>query len=374
MDRAIPLGRLAGIRVGMSWVVPLMAVLYAFTLAEQILPRQVVGQAPSSYWTVGVVGAALLFLSLLAHEMGHALVGRREGIGVRGITLTLLGGHTQFVTEPSTAGAELRVSAVGPATNFVLAGLFWTGAGLLDGSLDGQVLLVGELFVYLAVVNLALAVVNMLPGAPLDGGAVLEALLWMTTRNRTRSAAIASVIGVVLGVTLVGLGILWLRAGGSYGLWMLIGGLVMASSARSRLRDGPAIGRLRDTRLGDVMVADPPVVAEWSTLADVVARAEAWQPHTAFPVQAPDGRITGLLTAELVLAVAPQDWPLVRAADVAWPLDRIPTALIDDPLLTALQRADSAGVDRILVVHPDGRVAGTAGLRTSRRSMDENVE
>jgi Zn-dependent protease len=369
MDRAIPLGRLAGIRVAMSWIVPLMAFLYAYTLAETLLPNEVAAQEPSTYWLVGIAGAALLFLSLLAHEMGHALVGRREGIGVRGITLTLLGGHTQFVTEPATAGAELRVSAVGPATNFALAGLFWAGAQLLDGSLDGLVLLLGELFLWLAVVNLALAVVNMLPGAPLDGGAVLEALLWMATRNRNRSASIASIIGVGLGGGLFVLGILVTRDGGPYGIWMLIGGVVIATSARSRLRDGPAIGRLRDARIGSVMVPDPPVVPEWSTLADVVARAEGWHPHTAFPVQATDGRITGLLTAELVLAVDPRDWPVVRAQDVAWPLDRIPTATVDEPVLTALQRADSAGVDRILVVWPDGRVAGTAGRDAARHVL-----
>jgi Zn-dependent protease len=368
MDRAIPLGHLAGVRLAMSWIVPLMAFLYAYTLATVILPNRVEAQSSSTYWLLGVTGAALLFLSLLAHEMGHALVGKREGIGVRGITLTLLGGHTQFVTEPATAGAELRVSAVGPTTNFVLAGVFWGGAQLLDGSIDGFVLLLGEVFVYLAVVNLGLAVVNMLPGAPLDGGAVLEALLWMATRDRNRSARIAAVIGLGLGAALIALGVL-LRNEQRLWVWMVIGGVMIITSARSRLRDGPALGRLRDARIGTVMVADPPVVPEWSTLADVVARADGWKPHTAFPVQATDGRITGLLTAELVLAVDPRDWPIVRAIDVAWPIDRIPTATVDDPVLTALQRADSAGVDRILVVWPDGRVAGTAGRDAARRVL-----
>jgi Zn-dependent protease len=369
MDGAIPLGRLAGIKVAMSWVVPLMAALYAWMLAESLLPDRVGNQGTTTYWAVGIAGAALLFLSLLAHELGHALVGRREGIGVRGITLTLFGGHTQFVSEPASAGAELRVSAIGPFTNFVLAGVFWAGAQLLEGSLDGLMLLIAELLIYLALINLTLAVVNMLPGAPLDGGAVLEALLWMATRNRNRSASITSIIGIGLGGGLIVWGVLDTRAGGTYGIAMVIGGLFIASSARSRVRDAPAIGRLRDTRIGEVMHADPPVVPEWSTLSDVVARARAWEPHTAFPVQAVDGRITGLLTADLVMAVDPRDWPMVRAADVAWPLDRIPTATVDEPVLTALQKADSAGVDRILVVWPDGRVAGTAGRDAASHAL-----
>jgi Zn-dependent protease len=362
MDRAIPLGRVAGVRVGMSWAVPLIAFLYALSLAQSILPSEVPFQEGSMYWTAGIIGAALLFLSLLAHELGHALVGRHAGLGVRGITLTLLGGYTQFETEPDTPGVELRVSAIGPLTNFVLAGAFGAAAMALGDTLDGFTRLTAETFAWLAFVNLLLAAVNMLPGAPLDGGAVLDALVWMVTRDRRRSETITGIVGIVLGVGLCLVGFWLMRDGvGGIGLWALLGGLMVVGAARSKLRQAPTMGRLRETRIGSVMAVDPPIVPEWSTLADVVARADAYQPHTAFPVQAADGRITGLLTSELVMAVHPQDWPVVRAVDVAWPIDRIPTARVDDPVLTALQRADAAGVDRILVVHADGRVAGTSG-------------
>lgn len=373
MDRAIPIGTVAGVRIGMSWVVPLVALLYAATLAQTLLPRAVAGQTDSTYWVVGGIGAGLFFASLLAHELGHALVGRREGIGVRGITLTLFGGYTQFVHEPSTPGAELRVSAIGPVTNFVLAGVFQLGALALNGSIDGTTALVGEMLGWLAWVNLLLAAVNMLPGAPLDGGAVLEALIWMASRDRNAAARSTAWIGIALGVALGAVGVVSLFGdgeglGGSYAIWLVIGGVVIVSSAGSRLRSAAALGRLREIRMGEVMMADPPVVPEWSTLADVVARAAAWEPHTAFPVQATDGRITGLLTSQLVMAVDPRDWTAVRAGDVAWPVDRVPTVSVDDALLPSLQKADSAGIDRILVLWPDGRVAGTSGREALRRA------
>jgi len=371
VERAIPLGHLAGVRIAMSWVVPLVAALYAWSLAQPRGPLRsaVPAQAESSYWLAAGIGAALFFMSLLAHEMGHALVGRHEGIKVRGITLTLLGGYTQFETEPETPGAELRVSGIGPLANFACAGVFWVCSVALNGGF-GLTALMGEVFAWLAFVNLLLAVLNLLPGAPLDGAAVLGAVVWMVTRDRTKAQTITAAIGLALGAGIAVWGFLLLydRGNGS-GLWWILVGLFIATNARSRLRSAPAQGLLRQTRLGDVMLADPPLVPEWSTLSDVVARAEAWRPHTAFPVQAADGRITGLLTAELVLAVDPAGWSDVRAIDVAWPLDRVPTALADEAVLTALQRSQSADVDRILVLWPDGRVAGTSGRDAAQRAL-----
>ena len=368
MDRAIPLGRLAGVRITMSWVVPFVACLYAVSLATGPLPNAVPGEPSSAYWIAGLAGAALFFLSLLAHEMGHALVGRHEGIGVRGITLTLLGGYTQFESEPATPGAELRVSGIGPVANGLCALVFY-GCSLFIGPDLGLLGVMGEMFAWLAFVNVLLAGINLLPGAPLDGGAVLGALVWMATRDRTRAQSITAVIGLVLGGGIAAWGVLQLLDGSELGLWAVLVGGFIASNAASRLRSAPALGALRTTRVGEVMLADPPVVPEQATLADVVARADAWQPHTAFPVQAADGRITGLLTAELVLAVDPAAWSGVRATDVAWPLDRVPTASTDEPVLNALQRTQEADVDRILVVWPDGRVAGISGREAAERAL-----
>lgn len=368
MERAIPLGRLAGIRIGMSWVVPFVALLYVTTLTQGTLPRAVPGHPDSSYWMVGILGAVLFFLSLLVHEMGHALVGRHEGIGVRGITLTLWGGYTQFESETPSPGAELRTSGIGPLSNLALGGLFLLGEAALGGDL-GTLGLVAELFGWLGFVNIALAVLNMLPGAPFDGGAVLGAVVWMVTRDRTRAEAITSGVGVVLGVTGAAIGVLLLADGQELGIWLVAIGVMVVLSARSRLRSTAAVGALRATPMRAVMAPDPPVVAEWTTLADVVARAPSWAPHTAFPVQAPDGRITGLLTAELVMAVAPTDWAQVRAADVAWPIARVPVAGVDDPVLTTAQRTHGAAVDRTLVLWPDGRVAGIAGHDAPERAL-----
>lgn len=360
MGRDIPLGRIAGVKVGMSWVVPFVALLYAVSLAQGQLPNAVPGQPDSSYWIVGGLGAVLFFASLLAHEMGHALVARREGIGVEGVSLWLLGGIARLSHEPDTAGKELRISGIGPVASGACALAFWFAGLALDGGF-GLFALLAELFLWLAVTNALLALFNLLPGAPLDGGGVLAAVLWMATRDRTRSQTIAAVIGLALGVALTVLGVLFLVDGGGNGIWLVVVGVFIAGAARERLRAGPTLGVLRQARAADVMVADPPVLPEWSTVQDVVRRADDLAPHRSFPVQSADGRITGLLTAEAVMAVAPERWPALRVTDLAFPIERVPIALVDEPVLTTIQRTRENPSGRVLVLWPDGRVAGVLG-------------
>lgn len=370
MGRDIPLGRIAGIRIGMSWLVPLIALLYVWNLAELRFPYEVPGQSAGAYWTAGLVGAVLFFASLLAHEIGHALVARHEGIGVSGISLWLLGGVAKMESEPRTAGAELRIAGVGPLTSAAVGvGFFLVGLAFDGGT--GIVELFADLCGWLAFLNLLLAAFNLLPGAPLDGGRVLGALLWMQTRDQTRAQQAAARVGQVLGAALlaVGLAILASDDNGN-GIWLAIVGGYIMMSAGSELRSTPALGVLRSVQVGQVMEADPPVLPEWMSVQDLVTGASRYHPHTAFAVQGPDGRLTGVLTGDAVSATDPRQWPYLRLADLAFPIDRVATASIDDPVLSTVQRARSGPTDRVLVLHPDGRIAGITGPEAAQRAVE----
>ena len=369
MGRDIPLGRIAGIRIGMSVFVPIIALLYAFTLAQNRFPVTVPGLSESNYWVAGIAGALMFFLSLLAHEVGHALVARREGIGVQGISLWLLGGVAKLEHEADNAGAELRIAGIGPLTSAAVGVVFWFFHKAVSGG-TGLTELYVELFGWLAFINILLAAFNLLPGSPLDGGRVLSALLWMRTRDQTSAQAAAARFGQVLGAGLTAIGALLAFGDRNENgfLVLLVGGYILFS-ATSELRASASMGLLRGVRLSEVMDAEPPVLPAWMTVHDLVATAHRFHPHTAFPIRDVNGRISGVLTAEAVQASDPRAWPTLRLSDLAFPIDRVQTARTDDSVLVTVQRAVDSATGRVLVLWPDGRVAGIVGRDLADRAL-----
>jgi Zn-dependent protease len=369
----IPLGRIAGTRVGMSWTVPLIAAVYVVNLAQVQLPRSAPGYESSSYWIAGGVGALLFFLSLLAHEVGHAVVARSEGVGVQGISLNLFGGVAKLEHEASSAGAELRIAAIGPLVTGATGLFFWALAKGLDNSF-GNAAIFAEVFAWLAFINLLLAAVNMLPGVPLDGGRVLGALLWMGTRNRSRGQLVGARIGQGLGALLILLGGRAFLSDdnstiGQYAIWFVVLGAVILTAASSEARTIPLLTTLRGVTVGQVMDPDPPLAPEWMTVHDFLAHHAANMPHRAYPVQAPDGRITGLLTADAIRAAGSAAWPTLLVSHLAFPLDRVLLATVDEPVLPLVQRSEGLPCDQILVLWPDGRVAGIIGPEAAQRAV-----
>lgn len=373
MGNDIPLGRIAGTRVGMSWTVPLVAAFYVMILARVELPNTAPGYEARSYWIAGVVGALLFFMSLLAHEVGHALVARSEGVGVHGISLNLFGGVAKLEHEAPTAGAELRIAAIGPLVTGVTGLFFWALAQSLDNSF-GNAAIFAKVFAWLAFINVVLAVVNMLPGVPLDGGRVLGALLWMGTRDRSRGQLVGARIGQGLGVLLIVLGgQATLSEGESaidrYAIWFILLGFVIVGTASSEARTIPLLTTLRGVTVGQVMDPEPPLAPEWMSVHDFLVHQAANAPHRAYPVQAPDGRITGLLTADAITAAGSAAWPVLRVSQLAFPLERVLLATVDEPVLPLVQRSEGLPCDQILVLWPDGRVAGIVGPEAASRAV-----
>ena len=209
MGRDIPLGRIFGVKVGMDVSVVLIAVIYTVILATNRLPIESPGHGDGVYWLAGALGALLFFASLLVHEIGHALVARDEGIGVQGISLWPLGGVARLESSPTTPRSEFRIAVVGPLASAATgAALLVTAYLLPDAGLAG---LLGNLLGWLGVLNLILAVFNMLPASPLDGGTVLSALVWWRTGSQATGMRWAARAGLAAGAGR------WARAGSSTG-------------------------------------------------------------------------------------------------------------------------------------------------------------
>ena len=344
MTESLRFGRIAGIPVGASWSALLIALLIAWGLAGQVLPAQAPGLVPGVYWLAGLAGAGLFLGSLLAHEVGHALVAHRAGLRVRGITLWLLGGVALLEDEPVSPRDELRVALVGPAVSLALAVAFGLAAVAL--SVAGSPAVAVAVVAWLAVGNLALALFNLLPAAPLDGGRVLRGVLWRRSGNRARASVVAATAGQWVGAGLIGYGLLGTLTGWGFGsLWTVLVGWFLVAAARQE-RDHAALrSGLGGLRADQVMTRAPAAVPAWFTV-DAVLRnyVEPWQ-AAVLPLRAFDGSPAGVVTEAALAAVPRARRHLVRAGDVAIP----PSALV--------------------LVAPDQLVAGLAGRLAGGRTV-----
>ncbi|MFC8419509.1 site-2 protease family protein [Streptomyces sp. NPDC057236] len=345
---------MAGIRIGVHWSVLVIVLVLALGLAGRF-PDTYPGRPPWQYWITGLLGAVVFLLSLLAHELSHALVARRNGVGVDDITLWLLGGIARLRSEAPTPGAEVRIAGVGPLVSLSLGVLFGVLAGL-SGALYGAGLAV-ETLAWLAGINLLLAVFNALPAAPLDGGRLLRALVWHKTGNPLRGTAVATGAGRALGWVLIGVGLYLVLFGALFsGFWLVVVGwflIAMASAegSRAKLRE-----LLSGVPVRQGMGPDPVTVPASLTVARFLTAPEYRYRHSAFPVVDTEQHPVGLVNVKTAAGVpeVERDSPVTS---VMIPIEDIPTPHPDDPLVHVLPALDSSPAHRALVLE-DGRVAG----------------
>jgi Zn-dependent protease len=378
MTASLRLGRIAGIQIGASWSVLFIALLIAWSLAGGILPVQAPGLEPSAYWLGALVATGLFFGSLLAHELGHAVVARRAGLRVRGITLWLLGGVAQLGDEPESPRDDLRVALVGPAISLALGAGFGVAAVALGAV--GAPTLATAVAAWLAVGNTALAVFNLIPAAPLDGGRVLRALLWRRHGNRTRAAVTATVAGQVAGFALIAFGLLGFLFGWGFGdLWIALVGWFLVGAARQERDYTVARQGLEGLRVGDIMRPTPPPAPAWFTvdafLRDVVAPSRPAGAPSALPLRSFDGQPAGVVTVAALESVPPDRRHAVRAGDVAVPMWAVLVSRPDEPVTELLDRL--ADGSRIAVVvaggEPVGVVTGAELARAARPRARHDV-
>ncbi|MEN3586559.1 site-2 protease family protein [Streptomyces sp. ZYX-F-203] len=356
MRATFSLGRVAGIRVGVHWSVLVIFALIVVGLARGGFPESVPGRPMWQYWFASAVTAAVFLVSLLAHEMSHALVARRNGVAVEDITLWLLGGLARLRSEARTPGAELRIAGVGPLVSLVLGVLFALAAAV-PAALAGSGLMV-EALAWLAGINILLAVFNALPAAPLDGGRLLRALVWWKTGSPLRATAVATSAGRFLGWALVGVGLYLVLVGSAFGgIWLVVVGWFVVAMAGAE--GGQA--RLRELLAGipvrDAMTADPTTVRDTASVAEFLADPGLRYRHSAFPVLDRDDAAVGLLTVRGADAVPVPDREGTPVTRVMVPARELPMAGPDDPLTRLVPELDAGSARRALVLE-NGRLVG----------------
>src|SRR6267378_1609051 len=240
MASSIRLGRLFGIEIGFNWSLVFVFALIAWTLATGLLPVELPRQPALAYWVAGAAGAVVFYGCLLAHELAHALVAIRYGVKVAGITLWLFGGVSKLDGEPKNAGAEALIAGVGPLTSLAVALIAFV-LGLLPFPP-----LAADLIAWLALVNVALALFNLVPAFPLDGGRLLGAFFWWRQGTRQRGVHSAVRIGRLFAYLMIAFGVFELFTGSVVnGIWIAFVGWFLLSAGSAEETGTAVRGFLR---------------------------------------------------------------------------------------------------------------------------------
>jgi len=310
MTRGIRLGHILGIPITIDYSWFIIFLVFSFSLSVQFLPT-VPGLPKPAYFLLGMLTTGLLFVSVLIHELAHSVVARRRGLPVAGITLFIFGGASQLQEEPASPETEFRMAIVGPLTSLVLAALFFLAYRSAHAA-DYRAL--AEVTVQLAGINVALAVFNLVPGFPLDGGRVLRAAIWHFTGDLLRATATAAAAGQAFGYALIALGVLAFFGGQTLvGIWAAFVGWFLLNAAQASYQQLLARRALAGVAVGQLMGHERPVVSPDLDLDRLVHDYLLHYEHNVFPV-VEDGHLLGTVGIAQVRGVDRSQWPntLVR--------------------------------------------------------------
>lgn len=363
MTASFTIARIAGIKIGINWSWLIVFALITWSWATQIFPDQNPGLSDATYVVLALVAALLFFLSILLHELGHAIQARRDGMEIEGITLWLFGGVAQFKGTFPNAGAEFRIAIAGPLVSLAL-GLFFV---LVAVGLSMPVE-VDAVAAWLGYINLSLLVFNLLPALPLDGGRVLRSALWKARGDFGWATRVAASIGRGFGYLFIAGGVamfFWMNA--VSGLWLAFIGWFLLGAATAESRYLSVRDALDGLRVRDLMVREPLTVTPELTLEQLFDGVIWPHRHTTYPV-VDDGRVVGLLPFRSVAQVARPEWRTTRVRDCMLSLDEVPTLRPDDAAADALVELNE-GIGRGLVVEDGDRLAGLVSITDVMRAL-----
>jgi len=346
------------VRIDASWIV--IAVLVTWSLAAGLFPYLYPGLSRQIYWSMGVVGALGLFISIIAHEFCHSLMARRYGMSMKGITLFIFGGVAEMGEEPPTARAEFMMAIVGPLSSMAIGIVFYLIHRL--GLAAGWSSPVNGVIYYIAYINGILAAFNLLPAFPLDGGRVLRSILWGAWDNLRRATRVSSTIGSAFGIGLIFLGILQFINGNVIGgVWMFLIGLFLRNAAQMSYQQLLVRKSLEGEPVRRFMTVNPVTVQSSLTVAKLVEDYIYKYHHKMFPVMEGE-KLVGCITTRQVKEIPQEAWGRETIREAASPCSADNTISPATDAVKALGMMSQGGVSRMLVVE-NGRLVGLVTLK-----------
>jgi len=354
MGGAFNLGKLFGIQVRIHFTWFIIFALVTVTLSWQVFPGMYPGWEQSLYWVMGVASSLLFFASVIAHEFAHSLVAMRKGVPVKSITLFVFGGVAQITKEAAKASDELKIAAAGPVCSVAIGGLFF----LLSVVVRSISAPVAVMAFWLAQINVVLAVFNMIPGFPLDGGRIFRSTLWRFTGSYQHSTRIATQVGKGVAYSFMGVGgvVVFLFDQWLSGMWLVFIGFFLLNAASTAYRQQQWRDSLRGVTAVQVMTTGYPVVSPETTVGQLI-RDYILAGGYRFFLVVDEGRLQGILTLSEIRSVSQQAWESTQAGEIMTPVDRLKAAQPDQDVLSILGEMDEGNIDQMPVVS-EGRVIG----------------
>ncbi len=355
MGRSIQLGKIFGIpfKLHYSWF--FIFIFITFILSYAYYPEVTDDSwSTAAYWILGVLTSLLFFASVLIHELSHSAVAIREGMQVKSITLFFFGGVAHITREATKPTTELKMAIAGPLASIALAGLYY-GIFWISNGFNEYLAVVCW---WLAWINGVLAVFNMIPGFPLDGGRVFRSIVWMVTGNYMRATRIATMAGRVVAYLFIlgGIGMLFLPEWRFNGLWFLFLGFLLHSAATTSYRQAILLDALRGFTAQDVMTKDPPLVPRNLTIRELVQR-RLLPTSSQFFLVVEGESVGGLLTLQRIKGIPKEEWDIITTGQAMIPVEKLKAVRPSDDALGVLQRMDEENLNEITVTG-GGRVIG----------------
>jgi Zn-dependent protease/predicted transcriptional regulator len=368
----IPLFSLFGFKVklDLSWL--LLGLLITWTLAMGLFPFSYPALTTSTYWWMGLAGAVGVLFSIVFHELSHSLVARRYGLPIGGITLFIFGGVAEMEQEPANPKTEFLMAVAGPLASVFLAAFFYV-LEMLAVSVQWPTAVIGVVH-YMAVINIILAVFNLVPAFPLDGGRMLRALLWSWKNNLKSATRISSQVGSGFGIVLMVLGVLAFIQGNFIGgmWWFLIGAFLRAAAGAS-YRQLLVRETLKGHPVSKFMQREPVSVSPSLSIRELVEDYIYKHYFKLFPV-VDNGKLLGCITSDVIKQIPKEQWEQKKISDYlekCSPQNSVSPDQDASALMSGMFKPD--GATRFMVVEND-KLVGVVSLRDLREMIARRLE
>lgn len=363
--------KLFGFEVGidLSWII--IAILIAWSLSTGFFPFQYKNLSIQTYWMMGIIGAAGLFFSIIAHEFCHSLVARKSGMPMKGITLFIFGGVAEMGDEPPSARAEFLIAIVGPLSSLAIAAIFY---GIYQvGLANNWSQAINGVVAYLAMINGLLAVFNLVPAFPLDGGRILRSVLWGWKGNLRWATRISSTIGSGFGIFLIIMGFLRILSGNFIGgMWLGLIGLFIQNAAKMSYQQLITRRALEGEPLKRFMKTDPVTVPDSLTVEQLVEDYIYRYHFKLFPV-VNSKKLIGCVTLNKVKEIPREDWNKKTVGEVAAQCSAENTIEPDADAVQALSAMRRNNASRLMVIEND-QLVGIIALKDMLEFLSLKVE